>query len=160
MAPKRFLARAMVHTGREPQIIAEGISSGALNVTDVPEMSDEERETDFRDIAVRRSGRRFLQAFIFAPLLLLTLDVLNLPLAVYGQWLMEQRSNGWQVIDVHGPVHAALQARREDEPTFSFTGDGVHPTDAGHEQIARAVWTTTSLPWRPAADAGQRPSVV
>jgi STE24 endopeptidase len=49
----------------------------------------------FRDWAERTSRTRFLQAAIYAPLLLLTLGVLGLPTAVYGQWL--SRSYGISV---------------------------------------------------------------
>lgn len=41
----------------------------------------------FRDWAEAASSRRFLQAIIFIPLLLLASDLLNLPLGVYGQHL-------------------------------------------------------------------------
>ena len=38
----------------------------------------------YRDLAERVSRRRFVQAIVFAPLLLLTLDVLSLPVSIYG----------------------------------------------------------------------------
>ena len=38
----RFLARALAHTGRDAQTIAEGIAAGDLDVAAVPELSDEE----------------------------------------------------------------------------------------------------------------------
>lgn len=41
----------------------------------------------FRDVAERFTQNRFLQAAIFAPALLVTRDLLQLPPAVYGQWL-------------------------------------------------------------------------
>ncbi|HEY4370250.1 MAG TPA: M48 family metallopeptidase [Steroidobacteraceae bacterium] len=41
----------------------------------------------FRDIAERKSTRRFVQVLIFTPLLVLTMDVLTLPLSVYGHHL-------------------------------------------------------------------------
>ncbi len=41
----------------------------------------------FRDWAERVSRRRFLQVIVFAPLLLLTMDVLGLPLSIYGEHL-------------------------------------------------------------------------
>ncbi|HLK19721.1 MAG TPA: M48 family metallopeptidase [Bryobacteraceae bacterium] len=41
----------------------------------------------FRDWAVAASRRRFLQALIVVPLLLLTIDLANLPLALYSQHL-------------------------------------------------------------------------
>jgi len=49
----------------------------------------------FRDWAERASRRRFVQAIIFAPLLLLTMDVLSLPLSIYGHHL--QQSYGLSV---------------------------------------------------------------
>ena len=44
----------------------------------------------FRDLAERASRRRLVQAMVFAPLFLLTLDVLSLPISVYGQHLQVQ----------------------------------------------------------------------
>jgi len=41
----------------------------------------------FRDLAERVSSRRFVQALVFVPLLLLTIDVLSLPVSVYGHSL-------------------------------------------------------------------------
>lgn len=52
----------------------------------------------FRDRAEAVSHRRFIQAMIFVPLLLLTLDVLNLPLDVYRQHLQlryDQSVQSW-----------------------------------------------------------------
>ncbi len=44
----------------------------------------------FRDLAERASRRRVVQAMVFAPLFLLTLDVLSLPVSIYGQHLQVQ----------------------------------------------------------------------
>jgi STE24 endopeptidase len=44
----------------------------------------------FRDLAERVSHRRIVQALVFAPLLLLTLDVLTLPVSLYGHHLQLQ----------------------------------------------------------------------
>jgi STE24 endopeptidase len=41
----------------------------------------------YRDWAERATPRRFLQAAIYAPLLLLTLALLGLPTGIYGHWL-------------------------------------------------------------------------
>ena len=61
----------------------------------------------------------------------------DLVLARYGQWLVEQRTaKGWQVLDVHGAMTAALAEGRIGNPTFTFAGDGVHPNDAGHRVMA------------------------
>jgi Zn-dependent protease with chaperone function len=64
----------------------------------------------YRDWAEARSGRLFLQVLIFAPLLVLTLDVLSLPLSVFEQWelrnygLSVQHWGSWTVDWVKGEV--------------------------------------------------------
>ena len=60
-------------------------------------------------------------------------------LAAYSDWLLAKRADGWIVIDVHGPMKAALTARREKDPAFTFAPDCVHPDDEGHWAICRAV---------------------
>lgn len=57
----------------------------------------------------------------------------------YAEWLVQQRSAGWEVIDVHTAMARALAARRQSEPAFTFSRDGVHPDEAGHWVMARAV---------------------
>ena len=52
----------------------------------------------FRDLAERVSRRRVVQALVFAPLMLLTLDVLSLPVSLYGHRLQVQYGlsvQGW-----------------------------------------------------------------
>jgi hypothetical protein len=57
----------------------------------------------------------------------------------YSQWLVEQRTLGWEVIDVHTVMRNALASRRLSDPDFSFTKDGVHPNPEGHAVIAGAI---------------------
>lgn len=59
----------------------------------------------------------------------------------YAEWLVQQRSAGWEVIDVHTAMARALAARRQNEPAFTFARDGVHPDEAGHWVMARAILT-------------------
>jgi hypothetical protein len=47
----------------------------------------------FRDIAERVSHRRFVQALVFVPLFVLTLDVLSLPIGLYEQTLNRASSS-------------------------------------------------------------------
>ncbi|HXZ40661.1 MAG TPA: M48 family metallopeptidase [Terriglobales bacterium] len=52
----------------------------------------------YRDWAEGFSARRFLQSIVFAPLLLLTMAVLTLPLDIYGEWVEKQYGisvQGW-----------------------------------------------------------------
>jgi lysophospholipase L1-like esterase len=60
-------------------------------------------------------------------------------LTAYSEWLLAKRADGWAVIDVHGPMKAALAERRQQDPAFTFTPDCIHPDDAGHWAICRAV---------------------
>jgi len=60
-------------------------------------------------------------------------------LAAYAQWLLSKRSDGWTVIDVHGPMVRVVANKRKETPAFSFSRDGVHPGDEGHTLIAQAI---------------------
>ena len=60
-------------------------------------------------------------------------------LAAYGDWLLSQRSAGWEVIDLHGPMKKAIDNGRAKDPTFKFSGDGIHPNGEGHRVMARAI---------------------
>ena len=63
-------------------------------------------------------------------------------LARYSEWLLSQRTNAWQVIDIHGPMKRELERRRQQNPSFAFAADGVHANAEGHlimtKQILRA----------------------
>lgn len=63
----------------------------------------------------------------------------NLVLDQYSAWLLEQRSKGWRVIDVHGPMNAFIDGQRKTNPDFVFAKDGVHANDAGHALIAHQI---------------------
>lgn len=60
----------------------------------------------------------------------------------YSEWLLSERKNGWQVIDIHGPMNDALREHRVVDPAFCFAKDGVHPNAEGHwvmtQQILKA----------------------
>ena len=60
-------------------------------------------------------------------------------LARYGAWLMEQRTNGWKVVDIHGPMKARIAELRKNDPKFTFARDGVHPDKAGHRVMAQPL---------------------
>ncbi|HCN27739.1 MAG TPA: hypothetical protein DIT64_02930 [Verrucomicrobiales bacterium] len=60
-------------------------------------------------------------------------------LSAYAQWLLDQRAQGWQVLDVHNAMKTALAAARGADPAFTFAKDGVHPDAAGHLVMARPL---------------------
>lgn len=58
----------------------------------------------------------------------------------YSKWLLGQRKKGWNVVDFHGSLRGALDARRKTDPNFAFAGDGVHPNAEGHWVMAQAIF--------------------
>ncbi|HRZ37218.1 MAG TPA: GDSL-type esterase/lipase family protein [Candidatus Paceibacterota bacterium] len=57
----------------------------------------------------------------------------------YSDWLLAQRSHGWEVADVHGPLNRHLSARRAREPAYRLADDGVHIGATGHWIAAREI---------------------
>jgi lysophospholipase L1-like esterase len=60
-------------------------------------------------------------------------------LARYTQWLLGKRAEGWDVVDIHTPMRAALEAGRAMDPAFLLASDGVHPGREGHWIMAREI---------------------
>ena len=57
----------------------------------------------------------------------------------YSAWLLDQRTQGWEVVDLHGPVNRFLSDQRQLKPDFTLAGDGVHPGEAGHWLMAKPI---------------------
>ena len=63
----------------------------------------------------------------------------------YSDWLLAQRANGWEVVDVHGPMQRFLAQERR-APGYRLANDGVHVNATGHWLIAREVLLHWGLP--------------
>ena len=59
----------------------------------------------------------------------------------YTQWLLAKRNEGWDIVDIHTPMRAALEAGRAKDPAFFLASDGVHPGREGHWIMAREILT-------------------
>lgn len=59
----------------------------------------------------------------------------------YTRWLLDKRAEGWNVVDIHTPMRAALEAGRAKDPAFVLANDGVHPNREGHWLMAQAILT-------------------
>lgn len=70
----------------------------------------------------------------------------NATLDAYSTWLIEQRSEGWNVIDLHFPMNREIQIRREADPEFRFARDRIHPNSEGHWVMAREILRALALP--------------
>ncbi len=57
----------------------------------------------------------------------------------FAEWLLKQRSKGWEVYDIHGPMSRHLAKRRQTKPEFIMARDGVHADATGHWLMAQAL---------------------
>jgi pimeloyl-ACP methyl ester carboxylesterase/lysophospholipase L1-like esterase len=57
----------------------------------------------------------------------------------YSDWLLAQRSVGWDVVDLHGPMNRYLVEHRRQDPNFFLASDGVHCNEIGHWIIAKQL---------------------
>lgn len=57
----------------------------------------------------------------------------------YSDWLLAQRTNGWDVVDVHGPMNRFLAEQRAKNPDYRLSRDGVHIDPTGHWLVARII---------------------
>lgn len=55
----------------------------------------------------------------------------------YSQWLVDQKDNGWKVIDLHSAMTREIGSKRKDDPKYSLQPDAVHPSPEGHWCIAK-----------------------
>ncbi len=72
----------------------------------------------------------------------------------YSKWMVEQRRQGWDVVDVHGAMIQSVAEHRKTDPTYNLTRDGIHPNDAGNWLIAREIL----LHWGAPKEIGQMDS--
>lgn len=57
----------------------------------------------------------------------------------YAQWIMQQRKRVDLVIDLHTPVLDYVAKRRQTDPNFTMSPDGVHVNEEGHRVLAVAI---------------------
>jgi lysophospholipase L1-like esterase len=57
----------------------------------------------------------------------------------YSAWLLARKADGWDVVDLHGPLKRQLEDGHRRDPRFRLADDGVHLNAAGHWRIARSI---------------------
>ncbi len=60
-------------------------------------------------------------------------------LARYSEWLLTQRQDGWDVVDIHDIMAQHLARERQLDPKYRLAADGVHINEVGHLLIARQL---------------------
>jgi lysophospholipase L1-like esterase len=73
----------------------------------------------------------------------------------YSKWMVEQRRQGWDVVDVHGTMRQMVAERRKTDPAYTLTRDGIHPSATGNWLIAREIL----LHWGAPAEIGRMDSI-
>jgi hypothetical protein len=64
----------------------------------------------------------------------------------YSEWLLARKADGWDVVDIHGPMRKILDDRRSKAPNYRFADDGVHIDSTGHWLVAREVLIHWGMP--------------
>ena len=70
----------------------------------------------------------------------------------YASWIMKQQQRVEMVIDLHTPVTDYVRAKREKNPDFTMSPDGVHVNNEGHRVLADAIlkaWQIKPQPPQP-----------
>jgi lysophospholipase L1-like esterase len=57
----------------------------------------------------------------------------------YSEWLLAQKTGGWDIVDVHGPMKRYLTEARRRDPGYRLADDGVHVNATGHWLMAREI---------------------
>ena len=76
----------------------------------------------------------------------------------YATWIMQQRERVDLVIDLHTPVLDYVAQRRQADPDFTMSPDGVHVNHEGHRVLAGAI--LAALGYEPTAPAKSLLSLV
>jgi len=64
----------------------------------------------------------------------------------YSAWLVSQRTNGWDAVDIHTPMNQFIAEHRKTDVKYTFTRDGVHPNGIGHWLMAREILVHLGAP--------------
>ncbi len=60
-------------------------------------------------------------------------------LSAYSAWMVKQREQGWNVVDLHTEMRNKVDQAKASDPKFTVQKDGVHPDSAGHWMMAQSL---------------------
>ena len=60
-------------------------------------------------------------------------------LTAYSQWLVQQRTKGWYIADLHSEMRVKVDQAKKKEPGFTVQKDRVHPNGEGHWIMAQSL---------------------
>lgn len=66
-------------------------------------------------------------------------------MARYAEWILQQEDRVDTVVDLRSPVLAYTEKKRETNPDFTLSNDGVHLNAEGHTILARQILDTLGI---------------
>lgn len=60
-------------------------------------------------------------------------------LTAYSKWLVQQREEGWQVVDLHSKMRSKIDQCKQVDSGFTVQKDRVHPNQEGHWMMAQSL---------------------
>jgi lysophospholipase L1-like esterase len=60
-------------------------------------------------------------------------------LEAYSAWMVGQRAQGWNVVDLHSEMQAKVDLAKAKQPGFTVQKDGIHPDSTGHWMMAQSL---------------------
>ncbi len=138
------LARVLEATKPDVIFVDYGMNDGIYLPLDSARFAAYRNGMTWMHAELKRSGAK--QIIILTPPVhddpLKGLNGYDLVLDEYSRWIMaQQEAKGWEVGDLHFPMKAYLEAKREKQPGFKLAEDGVHPGDLGHWLMAKEILT-------------------
>lgn len=73
----------------------------------------------------------------------------------YSARLIAQRTNGWDVVDLHFPMKDYLAKHRSQDAKFTLSRDGIHPDELGHWLMAQSILLHLGAPEAATASSGE-----
>jgi len=61
-------------------------------------------------------------------------------IAPYARWVLAQKNQVAAVVDAHSPINAIVNERRQKDPAFALSKDGVHINREGHRLLASVIY--------------------
>lgn len=70
-------------------------------------------------------------------------------MAAYAAWIRETYGDRIRVVDFHSAINQHMKSRRDSDPSYVMSGDGIHINHDGHRVLADAILTSLAKPIEP-----------
>jgi lysophospholipase L1-like esterase len=134
------LERVLTKTQPDLIIACYGMNCG------IYKESDDERTARFRDgnLRLRDAARKYKAEIVHVTPPIFdnqgkaAFDY-DTVLSAYSAWMVKQREEGWNVVDLHSEMRAKVDQAKAIQPGFTVQKDNIHPDSAGHWMMAQSL---------------------